>query len=508
HLLPHYARNGGQQENFIFQPLLPGCCSVVVLAGGLRDLGFIVMTSILCLAHYCDTHGPTPLMVTEALPVGCTSCFHADESDDLSTRRHSTSTRSLTRSDSMTASTAPPWSPADSQSSDKESGLRGAELQLQNFRIGPTTSPLETPPESPRIRALQSGQLSNLQRRDSSFRKTYDENDRKRAIPCENCALTLPKKTKEQLPTTPTGQSRKADSGGPVLRTRKAYERVSFAGDAPSPPKSQADDSSDSGESDKNMLSKPRRPSTELKRSGTSSSNSSTSFDSSLSHTHYLDYTSTHEPLGPTSFSLVRQSCLRTLSCETLPPSMTSTTAPSPSFQFSSGPYAATISTSSGGPIFFGDPLAGYTTAYIFRIPDPMARGRRRVYALMALSTHHERLAMQSFSFLSTAFRDLAAWIQSLAEAELERSESQSSPLRESGDGRSALQSYSRDGNAGGSGTSTPTSSFLSGRNAKFMGMSLKARGLAELVGLPDFFIELHARFVRLLIELGVLLGA
>jgi hypothetical protein len=38
--------------------------------------------------------------------------------------------------------------------------------------------------------------------------------------------------------------------------------------------------------------------------------------------------------------------------------------------------------------------------------------------------------------------------------------------------------------------------------------MNLKARGLAEIVGLPDFFILLHARFVKLLVELSVLLGA
>lgn len=38
--------------------------------------------------------------------------------------------------------------------------------------------------------------------------------------------------------------------------------------------------------------------------------------------------------------------------------------------------------------------------------------------------------------------------------------------------------------------------------------MNLKARGLAELVGLPDFFIELHTHFVRLLVELGMLLGS
>lgn len=102
---------------------------------------------------------------------------------------------------------------------------------------------------------------------------------------------------------------------------------------------------------------------------------------------------------------------------------------------------------------------------------------------------------MQTFSFLSAAFRDLAAWIQGLAEAELERSESASSP-RIAGEGTNH---------------STPTSSFLSGRSrgldGRLTSMGPKARGLAELVGLPDFFIELHTRFVRLLIELGLLLG-
>ena len=165
---------------------------------------------------------------------------------------------------------------------------------------------------------------------------------------------------------------------------------------------------------------------------------------------------------------------------------------------FSNGPSSASTS---GGPIFFGDPLAGYTTAYIFRIPDPNARGRRRVYALMSLSTHRERAAMKTFSYLSSAFRDLAAWIQSLAEAELERAENATrSPLPGGDDRTGSLSNHN-----------TPTSAFLSGRNrgmdGKFAGMSLRAKGLAELVGLPDFFIELHAKFVRLLIELSIMLA-
>lgn len=420
-------------------------------------------------------------MVTEGLPVGCTSCFE----DVISTRRPSTGSRSLNPSDGL-AGMALRGSRTASASSEQENGARLG-IQTAAIRTPPSPTTVETPPTSPRVAALQ-GSLSVNSRRESSFGRTYDENDKKRAIPCENCALTLPRRTKEDAAQADGGS---LHSSGPILRTRKAFERVAVSAPVPmagpSPPKSDFSESDDP-ETETAVTAAPRRE-TNLQRTETSSSGSSFT---SNAHTHYLDYTSTHEPLGPASFSIVRQSCLRTLSCETLPPSSTQYASPTSPFThnpFSTGP---TGSSSSGGPIFFGDALAGYTTAYIFRIPDPNARGRRRVYALMALSTHRERLAMQTFSFLSTAFRELAAWIQGLAEAELEKQES-----------RASERSPAAQGN-------TPTSSFLSGRSRGpdgKAGMSLRARGLAELVGLPDFFIELHTHFVRLLVELGILLG-
>ncbi|KAH8687453.1 vesicle coat protein [Tricladium varicosporioides] len=447
------------------------------------------MASILCLAHYCDTHGPTPLMVTEGLPVGCSTCF---DDDEYGSRRQSMSSRSINTNEGVSGVISA--LSKTSLTSDKENGTQRPTVQTS--KSAERRPAIETPPESPRVAALaQSGQSSNPRRRDSSFRKTYDENDKKRAIPCENCALTLPKKTKEDV-----SAAGKVDNSGPILRTRKPYERVASPLEEPSPPKSASSSSSDSENA---ITSKSDSRSRPLMRVGTSSSTSS--FDSTMSHDHFLDYTSTHEPLAPTSFSIIRQSCLRTLSCETLPPTSAQFINSSPSSPFinspsSSGP-SSTTSTSSGGPIFFGDPLAGYTIAFIFRIPDPNARGRRRVYALMALSTHRERVAMKGFPFLSKAFHELAAWIQGLAEAELERSESMSSPRLGNGDDRGGRQSAFNN---------TPTSSFLQGRNrsdGKF-GMNLRSRGLAELVGLPDFFIELHAKFVRLLIELGVILGS
>ncbi|RDL32547.1 Uncharacterized protein BP5553_09003 [Venustampulla echinocandica] len=447
----------------------------------------------LCLAHYCDTHGPTPLMVTEALPVGCTTCFEegSEFTKEFGSRRPSTSTRSLNPSDGVArgvrGGATRTNSTASASSDNKENDIEPTGLGLSSSQA--VYSPIEspTPPGSPRVAALQGGQNGNHRRRDSSFRKTYDENDKRRAIPCENCALTLPKKMKED-----PSASAKPDNSSPTLRTRKPYERVSVPIEEPSPPKS-ASVSATSSDSENNPITSKSRRRSPFTRAGTSSSSSS--FSSTASHDHFVDYTSTHEPLAPTSFSIIRQSCLRTLSCETLPPSSSTTqfthsspTSPFINSPFSSGPSSSTTTTSSGGPIFFGDPLAGYTTAYIFRIPDPNARGRRRVYALMALTTHRERLAMQTFSFLSVAFRDLASWIQGLAESELERSEAASSP-------RGTANGDTGSGRGSGG---TPTSSFLQGRNrgvdGKFAGMSLRARGLAELVGLPDFFIELHAR--------------
>jgi hypothetical protein len=175
----------------------------------------------------------------------------------------------------------------------------------------------------------------------------------------------------------------------------------------------------------------------------------------------------------------------------------------------------------SGGPIFFGDAVAGYTTAYIFRVPDVHARGHKRIYAFLALSTHKERLAMKTFAIISTAFRDLANWILQLVEAEAERTAE--SPTMVGGGApvfhgsgrlggnppapnRTAFDAAAAD--RGGSSFLTGGSGFTR-RMAGGAGASApKARGLAELVGQPDFFIELHRRFVQLLFEVGVTLGA
>ncbi|KXJ90229.1 vesicle coat protein [Microdochium bolleyi] len=508
----------------------------------------------LCLAHYCDSHGPTPLMVTEGLPVPCRQC--SDDGPDAISRSLSSTTPTSQPSvnetfrrldlDNPRSSSAP----APNQESKRTSKSQHTTSAAATIASDSSTV-LETPPQSPHRSsggARHTSDKTNGLHRDSSFRRTYDDTVTRRANPCQNCALTLPKRQDGG-----DGERSKAENAGPTLRTRAPYARVIGGSDRDiSPPSSNPQSSTTSDAEDEAPPAAKLRPAHQRRPTTSTTRSSLSSRSSHVAHMHYLDYTSTHEPLISNTYSIVRASCLRTLSFETLPrrpdasyssngPTSPVSTMP-PMYNVPAGAYGTGYVTSAptpqsaatGGPIFFGDPLAGYTTAYIFRIPDVHARGRKRVYAFLALSTHRERLAMKTFSFISAAFRDLAAWIQDLAEAEAElereREEARSgvAAINAAYGGSSASGGFGSGGGLGGGATITPDrdavrqsdSSFLGGGSrghglVQRMGGSMgpggfapKARGLAELVGMPDFFIELHARFVKLLLELGVVLGS
>ncbi|KAI6365703.1 hypothetical protein MCOR25_005308 [Pyricularia grisea] len=484
----------------------------------------LIPTLQLCLVHYCDVHGPTPLMVTEGIPVPCSTCYEDDPSDfSFSTERLQSGGQTSAQ---LSAQTANAISEALGQmnlgggrsaslpASDRENPTpRASLLRSTSHTATPLASAVETPPVSPQP----------ISGKDSGFRKTYDT---RRANPCENCAMTLPRRQEG------TSDDAGIDAGGPVLRTRAPYARV-FDSGVTSARSSQttSSSSSDTEEAGNKGPQTSQAGNYRHRRTGTITSTTSRSSASSSatrrSHTHYVHYTSTHEP-GERSFKIVRNSCLRTLSFEMLPRAP-ATSPPAGGYQGvspnlgtnvpSNAPasFVTTHSTgaaASGGPMFFGDPAAGYTTAYIFRIPDVHARGHKRVYAFLALSTHRERQAMKPFGFIAAAFRDLAAWIQGLAEAEAERAAESvvASPVVSNGQypGMSAFDQ--RPAVVPG------TSSFLaaagngiSRRMGSGFGGSIsapRARGLPELVGLPDFFIELHTRFVRLLLELGVVINS
>lgn len=119
---------------------------------------------------------------------------------------------------------------------------------------------------------------------------------------------------------------------------------------------------------------------------------------------------------------------------------------------------------------------------------------------------------MKTFAVVAAAFRDMATWIQQLAEAQAEQA-AEVSPIGSAlyGGGYSSQQPPVEAPGAGDRGVS----SFLTGGSGftRRMGSgggasAPKARGLAEIVGQSDIFIQLHKRFVHLLFEVGVTLSS
>ncbi|EPS30004.1 hypothetical protein POX_b02978 [Penicillium oxalicum] len=273
---------------------------------------------------------------------------------------------------------------------------------------------------------------------------------------CASCTLSLPEGVSKQLPTGAPGSrdAQGTSNSSPVLRSR---EMVYSCGN------SHADADDDTPDSHTHAS-----PPDSL-RSTSVASDTSTSC-----HTHILTYLSLRGPPNPTDYSLLRRSSIRTLSCELLPRGLSS------------------------GPLCFGDALAGYTIAYIFRLPDPMARGKRRSYALIALAGKDAGRAFRACPIIWRAFGRIASGIVSAAERyqeEEKKREESTSAAAPSGD-----RQY------------TAVSSFLTGRARDPGGRvprvgQIRARNLAEIVGNEYIFAELHANFVALLQQLGTMFG-
>lgn len=271
---------------------------------------------------------------------------------------------------------------------------------------------------------------------------------------CASCSLSLPEDVSKQLDSgAPGSRDARASNGSPVLRSR---EIVHSCGNNHS---DYDDDTPDSH----THASPPD-----------SIRSASVASDASSCHTHTLTYLSLRGPPNPADYALLRRCSIRTLSCELLPRGLSS------------------------GPICFGDSVAGYTIAYIFRLPDPMARGKRRSYALVALAGKDAGRAFRACPVIWRAFGRIASSIVSAAERfqdEEKKREEQSSATAQPGD-----RQY------------TPVSSFLTGRARDPAGQSrrlgqIRARNLAEIVGNEYIFTELHANFVALLQQLGTMFG-
>ncbi|MCJ1318604.1 hypothetical protein MMC15_003934 [Xylographa vitiligo] len=333
------------------------------------------MDFVLSFAHFCELHGPTSILCTQALPAACSTCL------------------SLSPASSPRPSAKP--TAADHFSSTKD--RRPLSAGVGGFGVG--------------------------------------DGDK-----CASCSISLPDQAFEC-------QSDKVARGvkdRTPLRTREEIHACTNQ-------YAQRDEDD-------------RPPPSLLPHDSFDSSGSGSSC-----HTHNLEYVSSSSPAESESYSSLRRATIRTLSGEQLPRGQTS------------------------GPLWFGDPVAGYTIAYVFRLADSHARGRQRYYALLALAGSETQRAFEACTVLWSFFEQIAMNIVEAAEDVAARSIIDDSPPER--------------------GYVTPISSFLTGRTMDPDGYprrgaaNVRANGIAELVDNDRFFCELHMMFVGILQDLGRVLG-
>ncbi|KAJ9647128.1 hypothetical protein H2199_002114 [Coniosporium tulheliwenetii] len=392
------------------------------------------------LAHFCELHGPTSILCTQTCAATCPTCRTCDTppSDDPPNSSYS--------------SFDAPWD---------------AKFSSQ---VPPLSSPFETPPTSPKQGSYNpyfpsfSGEREIYKR----FSKTFEDD----ADSCENCAFLVPRNVSDRLPAGAPGSPSKdgrSRNGSPVLRTSQAVLAHSK--------ETESDNDSDGIVETVDVEQPLRSPAfPPSPPSTTTSSPPSPLFVSQTPHTHTLTYITTRQPTSASAYSLLRRSCIRTLSCEMLPRG-------SPS-----------------GPLVFGDPVAGYTIAYIFRLPDPRARGKLRTYALIALGGRDSWRVGKAMVKVTEIFESVASKIIAMADRLFgfhNVQPEQSHVAREKGVSPTQSSPVTR--------TITPVSSFLSAKKVDPDGYPrvsrevMRAKGLAEIVGKDDFFVELHATFCMLL---------
>jgi hypothetical protein len=418
------------------------------------------MDFTISLAHFCEVHGPTPIICTQASTSPCDSCSPC---------------------------VTPPSE--DPHSAFSYNGLyeQPATLRLAT-RLPRLNSPFESPPTSPRS-PTHNPYFPSYPSSDSSFggRRPSTTLDSDPDV-CDNCQMTVPKKYSERLPNGAPGSPSKdgrGRNGSPVLRTSQNYpvRRPLSRDDVSSTDSSDMSDTEQS-KSYESADSVPPSP----------------MFASRSMHTHTLTYISTSQPQQPATFSLLRRTCIRTLSTEVLPLSKPS------------------------GPIMFGDSVAGYTIAYVFRLQDPRSRGAKRTYALIAMAGRDCRRATKAMVKITEVFEGIANRIVALADRVLEResaaSQSFSRPTTAipttplfgtSASSMPPLLTSPRQERFFSSTASSPTrnitpvSSFLSAKKVDPDGFPrvsrdvMKAKSLIEIVGQESFFVELHGIFCGLL---------
>ncbi|KIY03231.1 uncharacterized protein Z520_01698 [Fonsecaea multimorphosa CBS 102226] len=406
----------------------------------------------LALTHFCEAHGPKSVLCTQVLPLECALCLPpspplraSSSTESLATQVHNPS---LEASQNLQA---PPSLRKTDTNSTWPTDISGASTAIDS----------ETEPESPTIEKHPLFQPVDQSRTLSSqwrYGRNQDET-------CASCSFSVPKAVAEKLPVGAPGSKRanhqnNINTGAPVLRSRefvclreKKRRNSSLHVSDDSKPSSYGSSVTSSGSSHATSHLQTHR--------------------SDDCHDHTLTYLTAKSPADRESYAQLRASVIRTLSCELLPRGM------------------------SDGPFCFGDSNTGYTIAYVFRLTDPKARGRRRAYAFLALAGKDASRAFEACPMLWESFARMAKGIETAAQKQRLKEEKEAE-LDTSG--KSTARNY------------TPVSSFLTARTVDPDGHPRRVgqatpRSLAEIVGDENIFTFLHQYFVAILRCLGERFG-
>lgn len=249
------------------------------------------------------------------------------------------------------------------------------------------------------------------------------------------------------------------DKNRPPIRTK---ENVHICGDS--------DDENDDYPEDVNPFPSPS-PSPRLFGDQMSPCLSSTSC-----HTHSLEFVTAPSPAEVEMFGRLRGAVLRAFNGEELPRGQ------------------------KAGPFWFGSADSGYTVGYKFELTDDFARGKRRVYALLALAGNDIQRALAAATVLWALFEQIALNITRAAQEISDRTHmpQDNSPPEEEVEElilRQGVRSFLTNRRALGN-----LSRVLNNRSGV---VDLKPTSIAELVENERFFCELHMVFVGILQELG-----
>ncbi|KAK9470291.1 vesicle coat protein [Dipodascopsis tothii] len=499
------------------------------------------MDFIFCLSHYCEVHGPTPILCTQTVverpesPVGSRHASHESSRADDGPKTADGASTGLFALDGASSGTDTAVDAADG---------------LAKLSVGAApVAPVVTAGIGEYASRIAAGETPALASPPSEMRPASSSGSESATTPTTASASTFSPSSPASILTTSTLKDVKED----ILNAKINIPDFNIPLLSASFPSSTPETPSIKCPACVYTVPILRVPGADARRRSGRSGSISDSSDSESPPTKKVQvpirtveqniispspgkivYVSLPSPRTQARFSAIRHFCMYAASLD-MPSSIPSASYSAPVSASSSvnskmGPSSMASNVSSllngtpglmlngSSPAMIGDHSTGYAILLHFRLKDENARGGVRVYTLMCASTHESSLA-KAFHVIVPALQDIARWVVSSAEAERSRREAETLGTGSQNDvfgdvflkKRIDPDSFpsAQDPRPGGissglrSAPGVPSgSSGRPGSNGPGISPTMpssmnkaRMRGLVELTGRDDVFYQVHASF-------------